>query len=531
MAVPAAFARVMRVLQLYANVPASEVKALAEELDDMPGAGGASATGEALSIPVDYANPAAVTIPAGTTFAFQDDVTKALGGAPAFKFLQEAWDAVARDIGFDVSFNLAAGVHRPKPGVTFDAFTLTGKKTSGGAVRFFGAPPSQWTTVVGPLTVASFTTGADPSLTFAGTPFLGLNLRGLHVVIGTGQVGEIHDHTDSVLRITANPSPNPTGQTARVARPSTILRNSFNDSTPAASSSLISFDVEGIPANFASHEFLDVRVDTFSPSSAGWAWILGGSTGLGLILTRCLNDYAEQQVQFGRNQDGRTFQTGGNGQFVQFTLCGLRCNNAGGGVNDWVFLFGAGSVAFIVDSVAYNPRLGSAAINVRDAGQLFLWRTIIDWISQTDFGCIDLGNGGDLLGFEFGDGVFNEVRNAGVGLWMRRRSTMIEQSSTAGAQTLSFKGCTVGPVRVENGAVIDLRTTNGTHGLRNGTGNAGIGIDIIGTHCAVRLASGTNVTGAGGDTRTAEGTVRSYATVLASGPFTDNALDYLQKVS
>ncbi|HSC14495.1 MAG TPA: carbohydrate-binding protein, partial [Gammaproteobacteria bacterium] len=175
----AAFNRVMRVLQTYANVPASEVRALADELDDLT-TPGASSTAEALTIPVDYNLVGAIDVPTGSVFARQSDVTKALGTATAFKYLQQCYDALPPLVAHAVTFNLAAGIHRPHPTNPGGGSNLAwsfGSKTvnPNGSISFIGAAPSLWNAkpfVPTNMTITGTQVASgDPWVDVSGTPF------------------------------------------------------------------------------------------------------------------------------------------------------------------------------------------------------------------------------------------------------------------------------------------------------------------------------------------------------------------------
>ncbi|HSC25627.1 MAG TPA: hypothetical protein VLD67_00045, partial [Vicinamibacterales bacterium] len=505
MAVPEAFARVMRVLQLYANVPASEVKALAQELDDIPGAGGASSTSEDFSIPVDYVNAQSIDPPAGRVLASSDDVAAALGTAPAFKHVEKVYNALPREIGHNVTINLAAGIHRPHsvPNVSFRSWTMDSKHVLPGAtLAFQGVAPSLYTPRPGltfPLAVTgSQLASGDPWMDFAGTPFTGLNLRGSFAVLNTGQTVTIHDHTNSRLFVLEALSPAPTSVTL-IGRPGTVLRNSLTDTIRFKGSALHHDPLDPL----GTIQWLDVMLDPFGANSNCWTG--GGFTWL----VRCILD------QDSALDNIPLIVPDGNGW--NFTSCFLQSTSF---INRQV----AGGADLLLVTQDFSNlqhcymENSEDAIEVRGVGGLTVFNSVFNSvgrntgpaagsvrvISSVVLDLLDLPTLGKNIEFRNG--------KASVPSIVLKRGGHSRDSF----QTAIFKGNAAACVSIQGGGHLDL-SNSGSLGYKDGGGNLDVGIHIVGPGATANLNTGTNVTGAGGDVKIGGAAAIAYAAIPSTG--------------
>lgn len=490
-------------------------------------------TATTLTYPIDYNLVGAALVPPGTIFTEQGDIDAYLlaNSTTAFKYVMDCWDATPRILAHNVTFTLAAGIHRARPTDPLTAvFNLVGKFSVGGVFTLQGALSSTWDPVAGPFTVASVTSAPDPSITFSGTPFTGMNLRGLHVVLSTGQVGVIHDHNNSTLFVTANLSPSPVGGTGTIARPSTILRNSDNDIVHRTTSPTLRL---GIGGSGGTHVCQDLRIDTFSGSSAAWAVLLV-DRGMSVFLSRVLNDYDIQLSAFGRVPDGRTVQLNGVDQVISTSLVAVKAPSTSGEINDFIFANNPGNQAFLSDTVAYNPRSTnhpSISMISAQGGQVQLNKTVLDWLVNTSLGngIVDIGNGVLASFFDgFGLGTFSALRSGARGLVLRSGSLVRDDRNDT---AIKFRNITGAAAVLFDGAACNLSLADGAHGFKDDGGNTGVGFDVIGPHARLKLSSGTTVAGTLGAVRMSTGAIETYPDILADGPVTDTAFNYVQKVS
>jgi hypothetical protein len=511
----------LRSLQKYAHVPSSEVALIARELDEQPLAGYLT-TGEALTIPVDYVAGTSVDPPAGTVLATQLDVTRALAGAPAFKHLQLVYNALPRDVNHPVTFNLAAGIHRPHPTLPagIACWLLNTKFVfPNGSINFNGAPPSLYTprpTVPTAQAVTAIQAASgDPYIDVAGTPWATFNLKGSYAVLNTGQAALIHDHTDSRLFVLGAISPVPSS-ILFIGRPSTVLRNSVNDTTAFK---IFTLQISSLgSANAAalllgSMNFQDVMVDPFGAASNVWSMILGAQQ-----LTRVVMD----QDSVIDNVPAGT--PNGNGwvlipDFLSSTLgaafndCSFINRQTSGGADLLISITGAMAV-----QRCYFENSEDAVV-CRAPGALVSFRnTVFNSVGQA------VGaNAGSLtmegaMRVDFNDaassGKQNEFRNgkASVPCVVLRNGA----HTRTDVQYAQFKDNAAQCVLVKSGSVADVSGCTAGQGFKNVSGNADVGIEVAGPGAVVNLNTGTDVTGTAGDVRLA-GLAVAYAAIPATG--------------
>lgn len=485
-------------------------------------------TEEPLTFALDYNDGSAVDPPAGVVFTNQAEITAFLTaeGATNFKHLMGIWDALPGSIEHAVTINAAAGVHRPRlteaAGTAF-AFPMFGREFSGGYLHVIGN--SSFDAVSGPLTGLSITgvqlASGDPYLDFAGTPFNGLDLRGLMVQLSTGQHLVIHDHTDSRLNLTRSLDPDPTGGTATVVRPSTIFRNSQDDIAVAYTSGLIRLRSYGPQATFSpagattgsgsvsAHVLFDrCRLDT-------WSVTFGALTDRLSVVgaTQCMIDWEVQQSLFSVTPNGRGFQAGSESRLV-LQDCGFKAPLASGvdesvytssdttvtfqrcvsyGGQDGIYVNGPN--AFINANASVVAQKTATAMQLRRAAQAIFQAV---GVNSLPFTIRDIaGDGIDIQG--------GEIRDVSSG-------------------AMKIDNCTGSAIVLNANAAANLATYTVT-----GTGNGDAGVTLAGTHATATLGSGVTVTGTNGDVGS-EGTYTSYATVSSDGPLVDGRLNFVEVV-
>ena len=485
-------------------------------------------TQEALNFPVDYNDAGSVDPVADTVFTTQAQIDTYLAeqGATNFKHLMAVWEAIPQLVAHTVTLTLAAGVHRPRVGESFDgqstvAWPLRAKQTTTGAIHVKGS--STFTALAG-LSALSITgvqtASGDPYLDFAGTPFAGLDLRGLLVELSTGQINVIHDHTDSRLRLTGNLSPDPTGGTCSVVRPGTELRNSFDDVSTAYSTFGLQVSVRGnnngvtptagVPSVLQTKVLIDrCWINQFN---TGFAWGLRAENDSTAHVFESLIDYTEVQATYGITPQGRPFQVGVRGTLVVWSV-GVR-GPIGSSVDDTYC--GQDGTLQLRQSVLYG---GTEGVNVQD-GRLQIIASVI--AQKSSYGVLaELGTSLGLFSFT---GYYSEFRDiGGPALDLRSNSIFFDSSFEA----LSVKDCAKG-ILIGTGVVIDESTSLG---FKDGGGNADVGFEFTGIGALIALSSGTDITGTNGDVRMADGTIYSYATIVATGPITDTDGNFIKKAA
>jgi hypothetical protein len=484
-------------------------------------------TTEPFTIPVDYDNAGTGSVgdpPAGRTFISQEEVDDFLvaAGWTAFKHVEKVFQALPDLVDHQITINLAPGVHRPATDAIGTAWYMQNKaitsrasstRIESGNVTITGALSSQYLSIVGSfasqLTVQSFDAGSsgNPSMTFAGTPFAGMNLRGRYAITNGGQVTTIHDHTDDTLYVCNQLSPTPT--TAWVGRPSTILRNSYNDSTTAFTSSMMVLSGQLGNINLA-----DLSIEGFGMSAV---WLVYGTTNTARC-TRVVFDDLSPYEQFGKAPNGRILQQFVPARIYIFTDCSYASPDPIVAGNDGLMWVGAGTAVGVTMTGCYWGPSGGPNTVSGPSGRLYLLNTVFNKTATLDV------QGIPFTPVHFGTGKFNELR--GVQSLHLTGATVPEFAPSSGVSiglesALIFKDM-IGPaVVVKSGTKIDLRGQ--TYGFVDGGGNADVGFefDESGSNNVI-LNAATTVTGATGDIRMADGTIISYVDLDTYGPHIDS---------
>jgi hypothetical protein len=491
----------------------------------------ATVTKEALTFPVDYNDPTATLIPSKAIFCAQAAITQFLAakGTSNFKYLVECWDALPNTIAHDITFNVASGVQRPRNPESYTAAFNIGNRIFLGARRVYiiGAAPSNYTQLVASQSITGLSSDPyDPWMDFAGTPFAGMNLRGYYVVFNTGQVSVIHKHTSSRLYVIDVPSPTPTS--CFVGKPSTVLRNSYNDIVAAKSSSCVSIGYDHGQNIYPRIIFQDILVECFG---AGWGFIVSPNAGPNPI--RVLIDLANEADTFSVPITGtRAIQIGAisGGSYTictGFSIRGPAFASPSQAINPNYYSIYVGDGGAFSLNTSYVG--GAAPVYIAGPTAYFYGHGAV--FDQIPYGAVRALNGARVTNQdEFYTGQQTIFRNcSGGGLWYDGGAFFT--FDTQGGQFL-FEGC-AGPC-VKLGSYVQLNSLYwGSVRLKNGPagGNTDVGIQVDGPHVNLEIDPTTNVTGTLGDVRMSGGDIHSYADIVTNGPYTDLGLNVIKKVS
>lgn len=596
----AAFNRVISVLQRYANVPASEVQALARELDDLPGAGGPSTTVEAMAIPVDYNAVGAIDVPSGAVFATQDDVTRALAGATSFKYLQQVYDALPATISHIVTINMAAGVHRPHPtnptGTT--AWVLNTKVVGqGGQLNIVGAAPSLWTPKAFTPSALAITAvqaaNRDPFVDLSGTPLAvpawaqstsyavgdrvtangntyivrtagtsagsgtgpsgdGSNkldgtvrwdfvtvgsawLKGWWAVFNTGQAAIVHDHTSSRVNCIEVISPAPSS-ILYFARPSTVLRNSLNDTTSRGTAGAVASGTLNLTGIGTQLSLQDISLEPFTANANMWSHTSGTFRATRFLMDAETAYYMLPATTFpaqGNQLSLLAGTRGGSASLFSFVFADRVQDNSGADV-----ILSVDSPISIFGAFMQNSEDG---VGVRSPRGIFgsVYGLILDRVGfnngNNPYGAILADGYGVSLAFfdpgtagVLGVGRENELRGGHPSLpgitYMRGATNRTD------AQRCKFKNHTGPVVRVVSGSVFDIIDSDGvSEGFLDAGGNADVGIDVVGPTAGVGIRTNTTITGTNGDVRIG-GSVVTYASIPSTGTGHANSASAIRRV-
>ena len=492
---------------------------VSDEWPDVTIEGNVLATTENLTIPIDYDDPGTGSVgdpPEGTSFVTQADVDNCLAtqGWTAFKHIEYAYNALPQFIRHTVTFNIAAGVHRPKPnpggtGASGSAWLLNSSiLTTTGKLIFAGPPGSQYESIdasLEGLSIQSYSNaGYNPSLTFSGTPFSGFDLRGYYVVLSTGQIVLIHDHTDSVLYVINTLSPAPTGGTVTIGKPAVVFKNTLNDIAYEyyntgfviyTNSNAIDL-VNGITVS-------DLRFNMFGTyggltingAGAHWVW-------------RCLVDLTEDDL----NSNGDGF-TGRDCTIFALVYCSRIAINKSADLsvycqdclNAYIYFsfFRGGQDGIYISGLTTSLALMAG--------------TVLDDITSSSsepdgtsaFLRLTGGMAIDLP--RYGAGKQNEIRNvlANVsGIFVSDGSRLRDGGYKV---QMNFKNC-AGPCIMTGRRGTFVVGTNG-NGVISSESNSDVGIELKGPFAIVSTSSLDNLTGSVGDVRISDGSIWDHITI------------------
>jgi hypothetical protein len=559
------FQKLLGILQRYANVPASEVSTLTAALDELkpydteaelladtapttgvlayavdtdrfwfragsnwqagPSAtnsGGSLFTAGALNFTVDYNLVGAVaSLPAGTVFTTQAQIDAYLtsAGTTAFKYIKDVYDALPQFVQHVVTFNCAAGAHRPRSTDTSIAWVFNSKFVGPtGRIVVQGAASSLYNVYAGTTAnnaISVVQTGSDdPFLTCTGTPFTGLDLKGAMAVISTGQVAMIHDNDNSTIRLCNALSPTPVAgtHTVTIALPATEFRNTLNDSTIAASSNILEVSLGGMYGPLTNSGFnqeIDFNDIVFKP----YACNFGFRSGIACRITRCVFDYLSYSP-FAFNTNALAVAGARN---FTLTTCAIMADVGLGNLLDG--LINASDCENISFTTCYF-RGSENAISL-DRCTSSSQSVVFDRVGSS---------GGDgYFAMRVGPGSIKSFQNISRG-----KINEFRGNTTAVAGLMVFAGGVLrqgvrpevrfkswaGPaISLQPGAAIDATIGNAVSGqpggFIDGGGNGDVGVDLVGPGSIAKLDVNCTVTGALGDLRLS-GEIVSHAVALTT---------------
>lgn len=475
--------------------------------------GGDFSTTTDLLIPVDFNDAGAVDPPAGAVFSSQDVVDDILTGlgATSFKHIDRVYNALPTWVEHEANLVLAGGVHRPS-GDTSAGWELRVKNIGKNGTLFINGPlPSDYIGVVGsyaaPLTVDSYVSASDdPSMTFLGTPFAGLNLRGRFAITDSGQATVIHDHDDSTLYVTNNLSPAPA--TCWVGRPAAVLRCSLDD-VNNYNPSVFRIASAGFIGGF---RLEDMAIEGFKGN--GIIASLGDAANVNTL--RFVVDDLTPYEDFGAAPNGRPFQLGATTGFAIFRDTAYAAPIGVGGNDQLLFTSGGNNTRVYFFGFYSGPATGFAL----DQAVCTFRNTVFDTLTGTyELGLANID--GMFLHFS-GSGVANTMRNC-KSVRMSRSEVPVWGAFGAYSSGLIVKNCSVDAcVRLLKDSVVDLAPSHyGMFGYKDGGGNAGVGFELVGPNAYLKVDSSTDLSGADGDVKMADGSVWSYSDIATYGPIVD----------
>lgn len=478
--------------------------------------GVAIATQEALNFPID---PSSSFVPSADTVVKQADIAAILaaGGASAFKYPKDAYELLPTEIAHVVTFTFVAGTNRPRSSDTSTGWDFSTKKlVRAGQLVFQGATSGSYTPygVLSAQVVQSHVAGSnDPSLTFSGTPFNGLDLRGSHAVLSSGQVAMIHDHTDSILYLCDNITPALTNglSTCQVARPSTVWVNSADDVNRKASQWLATntlTDEDLFPANRVT--FNDIL---FKPFRASNGSLINGR----INFTRCVWDRETVSSENGTNLALQ------NVTALTLTDCSY-LNTPGSAGADAIISVTANCSVTLTKCYIKGSEDG---IEIAGAtSYLTLWSTVLDRVgSLADGNSVRIADGARMDMFSFSGSKYCEIRGQAV-------STVCGIAIDNGAllrddvrQECLFKNLAGPGIRLgaRGSANVSAASTvsGGTAGLMDGGGNTNFGVVINGPYAYYKYESHSTLTGSLGDISLNGNTV-AYSSLSAGDSYIDD---------
>ena len=231
---------------------------------------------EDFTIPVDFNAAGAVDPPADIAFATQSEVDDFLtsNGTTAVRHLEAAWDSLAPIVLHTVTLELpqTGGIQRFRTG----SGRFEGKTALGTAlIHIKGAPSTTYTDIHTAATITALQVSNEvdggsrnPWVEIGSTPYAAGGLKGFFAIFSNGLVALINDNTTDRLFITSPLSPLPSvgSDTVRVASPSSIYRNSLDDSSRVRDGFIWTIADHG--NSLRSVEITDLSIEGFGPSIA-----------------------------------------------------------------------------------------------------------------------------------------------------------------------------------------------------------------------------------------------------------------------
>ncbi|HSC28980.1 MAG TPA: carbohydrate-binding protein, partial [Vicinamibacterales bacterium] len=350
-------------------------------------------------------------------------------------------------------------------------------------------------------------------------------LKGHWAVFNTGQAAVIHDNTASRIFCTDFLSPTPTS-ILFIARPSTILRNSLNDTTGFGSFTSIQEATNNeIGIGLGNRiNWQDIAHDPFILSSNAFVHSSGSWRP-----TRFLHD--AETIHYllpGSGADGNQISCVGAGRASVAATSFIFASRAIGGGPD-LLLSADGPWSFTgcyfensEDGFSFRGPAGSGTF------QSSVFRSIGFFGGTNIFAGMNVDGYGARVSFldQFQGGKFCEFRDHKASMPPLRFS--LGGTTRSDNQHVIFKNNLAACVVVGPSGVLDVSASGASLGFNNGTGNGDVGIDIQGPGAVVSLNTGTNVTGANGDVKLA-GVTQTYASIPATGSGNANAASAVRR--
>lgn len=461
------------------------------------------------------------TPPDGTIFLNQTEVDAYLDfhGGDSFKYVQDFIDTLPGLISHAITVTLVPGIHRPSPAKDY-IVELRRESVAGGFIAIEGSPVATWDTVHAGGTIRSHVVGSDDPWVDCdpGTFPDDNSLAGRFAVFSNGFYGLVWKHTDQRLWIarTLNPAPIDDSTTVSVKQPSTILRNSIDDSTRANSYVfLASLNQSAETWTTSGMSLSDVMVQDFSAPIVMNLW--AGTYDVDrVVIDKVFGPIAENgncwALWSGRSalRDCSCIATPGSGADEGFTIAHSRTGSAylyccySQGFRNGNYGAQDGAAMWIYSSVS---RHGGGA-----------WDAVWSWLgSQLIFGkglgviptIADVNAGGGLAALSFGGPVVNDMYWAGA---------------------LRIMDVVGDAVNIYDNVLLDL--SYGTSAFVDGGGITGSGFNMKGSGSTLVLGSGTDLTGTLGDVKFEDGdSVWSYDQIQEIGPIADGRMNLVRKVS
>lgn len=501
-------------------------------------------TTEALTFTVDPSDGGAVTGPFSQVFTDMDEVAAALNGETNFRYLQDIIDALPGKIQHSVSISLAAGVHVPNPASIPEVnsaqqfgFLIPSslQLTAAGAILITGS--STRTVVTSPGTVQSHAVldrvgDVMPSVTFSGTPFAGQNYKGLYCETSDGALALINSHTDDTLVLQGVLSVEPTDSvtTVEIVRPSTVLRNSNDDSAPAGNTAAVGLAAQ-CETNFNYIQLLDILIESAGSTAFTHGDVFQGARKTNLIMYRVMSDY-DVDIATGTTPNNNYFVGVADAGYCQLIDCVHRAFVNGGLASanrrcDGVTLYGS--------NVTYSI-IRSMMIGMEDAFTLNNAYRVL-WASSTieDAGATSAENRCAILFDEQGGELQFLVYTSGFQAGHKSQIRDCESdgirmiaNGTIGGDSfdLTCEGVAGNCLWVSgNRNLVDA--TQGTDasqgGIRDGGGNGEWGILVEGAYNRLDLGPDTDVVGTSGFVSVSGTTYANPAALTAAAPVSDIA--------
>jgi hypothetical protein len=487
---------------------------------------------EALPSPVVTATDITVTIdptstvptpPSGVIFNNQASVDAYLtaNGGVSFKYIQDYLDTLPPFIMHSITVNLVAGVHRP-PSPGGQVLLLSRRRVDPGELIFQGTSLASWITVHAGGTIRAHQTYKE--VTGTEDPYIDCDpgtfpndgsLNGRFAVFSNGYYSQIWDHTDSRLWLTLTLAPVPIDDTTTVAvkQPSTILRNSVDDTTRSHYYAVQLNLGESTWSDIGTTQINDVILQDFS-ANIGF-YISNSRYDFNRVIDdKIYGPVAEDQTGFYIDQ----------GSLVYLNYCSFIST---------VPPIGADAAFSVWDSTIYPWGCyfqGGDDFSMRVSGL-----TAQAWVVAT----VIRGAGGAVrAAVAAEEGAVVDLIN--FTLWQAGVIPTIIDAKAAGAISVDGGGVnewfnhggvrlrgTVGPgVTLLGNAILDLTAVE--KALDDG-GNLDVGFYVSGPRASLTLSTLVALSGALGDVRMSDGSIWSYSQITSLGPLLDEKLNIVER--